>query len=242
VTYSGSWTHGADSTYYNNSKSVSSTSGSTATFGFTGTTVNIYTKKTPSSGKYDVYIDNVYTATVDAYSDTNESAVKTYSNSGLTNAAHTVRVQLAGQQNPSSGGYFVGLDYFEHASAFTIKDNASVEVTYGGTWTHSADTGYFNDTKSVSNVTASTANLTFVGTRVGIFTRKTPSSGKYDVYIDGVYDATIDLYASPAQPTTRTYSKTGLSNASHTISLQVAGQKHAASDGYFVGVDYFDYR
>ena len=242
VTYGGAWTHGADSTYYNNSKSVSNTSGSTATFGFTGTTINIYTKRTTSSGKYDVYIDNVYAATADAYNTADESAVKTYSNSGLTNAAHTVRVQLAGQKNAGSDGYYVGLDYFEHDSAFTVKDNASAEVTYGGTWTHSADTAYFNDTKAVSNVATSTANLTFVGTQLGIFTRKTPSSGKYDVYIDGVYDATIDLYAASAQPTTRTYSKTGLSNASHTVSLQVTGQKFPASNGYFIGLDYFDYR
>lgn len=55
VTYSGNWAHSADSTYYNSSKSVSNTSGSTATFSFTGTSIDIYTKKTPLSGMYDVY-------------------------------------------------------------------------------------------------------------------------------------------------------------------------------------------
>jgi mannan endo-1,4-beta-mannosidase len=242
VTYSGSWTHGVDPTYYNSSKSVSNTSGDTAALGFTGTTLNIYTKKTPSSGKYDVYIDNAYAATVDGYSANDLSTVKTYSNSGLTNAAHTVRIQLAGQKNASSAGFYVGLDYFEQGSELTIKDNASVEVTFGGTWTHSADATYFNDTKSVSNIDTSTSSLTFTGTQFGIYTKKTPSSGKYDVYIDDVYDSTVDLYASSTQPTTRTFSKTGLPNASHTIRLQVSDQKNAASGGYFVGLDYFDYR
>jgi mannan endo-1,4-beta-mannosidase len=237
------WTDSGDATYYNGTKSVASASGSTAELSFTGTTINVYTKRTSQSGMYNVYIDNSLVGTGDSYNATDQSAVKTYSNAGLSDGPHTVRVELAGQKNGSSAGYFVGLDYFEYGTETTIKDNKYLEpASYTGTWTHSWDATYFNGTKSVSNIYPSDVSLSFVGTRVGVYTRKTPSSGKYKVYIDGVYDAEIDLYSVTSQPTSRTYSKSGLTSGSHTIRIEVSALPNQNSSGTYVGFDYFDYR
>jgi hypothetical protein len=123
-----------------------------------------------------------------------------------------------------------------------IVDNSQTgAVTYSGTWAHSADTSYYSSTKSVSNTTGSKADLTFNGTSISIYTKKTSSNGKYDVYIDGIYDATVDAYSAVDQPQVKTYGKTGLGSGPHTVSLRLNGQKNASSGGYYVGLDYFSF-
>ncbi|WNR44052.1 polysaccharide lyase 8 family protein [Paenibacillus roseipurpureus] len=114
VAYTGTWTHSSDANYYNSTKSVSNTTNSNAVLTFTGSTIRIFTKKLSAGGKFDVYIDNNFVATVDTYSATDQYQVKVYENSTLSNGSHTVKVQLAGQKNASSTGLYIGLDYFEY--------------------------------------------------------------------------------------------------------------------------------
>ncbi len=242
IAYAGTWSHAADAGYYNGTKSVSNTSGSTASLTFTGTEIHIYTKKTPSSGKYDVYLDGVYDATVDAYDATDQFQVETYGKTGLAPAVHTVSLQLNGQKHPSSGGTYVGFDYFEYAPSYVAVDNSAAGLSYTGAWTHSGDANYYNATKSVSSTSGSAVSYSFTGTEIHLYTKKSSSNGKYDVYIDGVYDATADAYSPSDQFRARTYSKSGLSGGSHTVMLQLNGQKNASSTGYFIGFDYLEFK
>lgn len=241
ITYTGAWTQSTDSSYYNGTKSVSNTTGSQLSFTFIGTEINVYTKKTAASGKYDVYLDGVYDATADAYSAVDQAQMKTYSKTGLSADTHTIELRLVGQKNTSSTGYYVGFDYVSYEPAYLIKDNGSASVTYAGTWTHSSDVNFYDGTKSVSSTTGSKADLTFTGTDIHIYTKTSAATGKYDVYLDGVYDATVDTYSPGDQYKVKTYSREGLSNSSHTVSLRLAGQKNTNSGGYFIGVDYFEY-
>lgn len=65
--------------------------------------------------------------------------------------------------------------------------------------------------------------------------------GKADVYIDAVFDSTVDLYSATAIDNTAVYTKTGLSNASHTIKVVVRSDKNPSSSNYYVTVDAFEY-
>ena len=240
--FTGTWTHGSDANYYNGTKSYSATTGSTATLDFSGARVGLYAKTASWLGKFDVYLDGTYTATVDTYAPTERNQTLVYNKEGLTNGPHTITVLLNGQKNANSSAYTIGLDAFDIANRYATTDDGDSPVNYAGTWTHSADANYFNGTKSVSLTTGSAAGMSFQGTEISIFAKKDPWLGEFDVYIDGAYDATVDTYSSVISYKTNVYSKVGLSGGWHRIQVVLNGQKNPSSGGYTVGLDYFGYR
>ena len=239
ITYSGTWTHSSDVKYFNGTKSVSNTTNTTSQISFTGTSINIFARKLAAGGKFDVYIDGIFDSTVDTYNATDQYKVLVYQKTGLSSGSHTIQIKLAGQKNPSSSGYWIGLDYYSYLPV--TVDNSSASITYSGTWTHNSDVNYFNGTKWVSNTTNSTAQMSFTGTSINIFTKQLAAGGKFDVYIDSIFDSTVDTYYATDQYKVLVYQKTGLSNGSHTVQIKLAGQKNPSSTDYFIGFDYFSY-
>lgn len=93
-------------------------------------------------------------------------------------------------------------------------------MTYSGTWTHSADADYFNNSKSYSNTTGY-AETTFTGIRV--FMKKDQSCGQLDLYLDNMTTpvATIDTYSATPTFQHKVYENLALAPGSHTIRVQV---------------------
>lgn len=85
------------------------------------------------------------------------------------------------------------------------------------------------------------AEYSFTSTLVRWYASKNDGQGKADVYIDGILDATVDLYSSPAIDNTAVYTKTGLSTTAHTIRIVVRSDKNVSSSNYYVTVDAFEY-
>lgn len=240
VSYAGSWAHGADSGYLNGSKSVSNATNSTASFSFVGTALQLYARTLPSGGRFDVYIDGVLAGTAETYDPNGQFQSLVFEQAGLAAGTHTVQLKLNGQKHASSSGYWVGFDFARYTPVAAVTtDNASASISYAGSWTHSADASFLNGTKSVSNVTGSAATLTFTATTVRIYARVLPAGGKFDVYIDGSYQATVDTYSPTSQYQSEVFQLTGLSNAAHTIEVRLTGQKNAASTDFWIGLDYF---
>ena len=86
----------------------------------------------------------------------------------------------------------------------------------------------------------SQATLTFTGTGVQWIGYRDPWSGIAQVYLDGVLKGTIDTYSAGAQAQAVLYSLSGLSNASHNLTLMVSGTRNANSGGAWIWVDAFD--
>jgi hypothetical protein len=86
----------------------------------------------------------------------------------------------------------------------------------------------------------SQAAFTFTGTGVQWIGYRDPWSGIAEVYLDGVLKGTIDTYSAGTEAQAVQYSLSGLSNASHTITLVVTGTRNANSAGAWVWVDAFD--
>ncbi|NQX62774.1 cellulase family glycosylhydrolase [Paenibacillus qinlingensis] len=115
ITYAGSWTHSTDASYYNSTKSVTPTANSTATLNFSGTEASIYARMLPTGGKFDVYIDGVFSQTVDTYSAVSQYQVKVYEVTGLSSGStHEIQIKHAGQKNSLSADYFIGIDYLNY--------------------------------------------------------------------------------------------------------------------------------
>jgi hypothetical protein len=59
------------------------------------------------------------------------------------------------------------------------------------------------------------------------------------VYVDGVLKGTVDTYATPGQAQATLYTINGLSNGTHTLTIEVTGARSSASAGAWIWVDGF---
>jgi len=113
-------------------------------------------------------------------------------------------------------------------------------VHYTGTWF--PNSGAFNSGGSATLAmdAGSRANFTFTGTGVKWIGYRDQWSGTAQVYLDGVLKATIDTYSATAQAQAALYSASSLSNAAHSLTIVVTGQRDTKSSGDWVWVDAFD--
>ena len=124
-------------------------------------------------------------------------------------------------------------------------DDASKLVTYSGKWGAKADEPRdCLGTEHYSHESGASVQLTFTGTSIQWLGKRGNHYGEADVYIDGVHEASVDTYADVTPPRLFqqiNYTKTGLSNASHTIKIVVTARKNAASTNNYQVVDGFIY-
>lgn len=233
VTYSGSWTHATDANYYNSTRSVSSSAGNYVQFTFSGTGARLYVKTGSSFGKLSITVNNGPAKVIDCYSATDTYKVRVFQVTQLEPGTNTLRATV------SSGT--AGIDFLEVQKKWSTVDNpASSSVAYTGTWAHSADSLYYNNTKSVSNTVGSYVQFTFSGTGARLYVRTAPSLGKLNIRIDGGTDASFNCYETPGGYQVKLYEVTGLPFASnHTLRATVA-TRDPLSSGNYVGIDCFE--
>ena len=81
------------------------------------------------------------------------------------------------------------------------------------------------------------ATLTFVGQGIRIFGTQGPKQGIANVYIDEELKQIVDLYQLEKETDTMLYEIENLSDNVHTITIEVTGEKHPDSSGYYVEID-----
>jgi hypothetical protein len=118
------------------------------------------------------------------------------------------------------------------------QNNPAVQLT--GTWY--PNSGAFNSGGSavLAMDQGSQARFTFTGTGVQWIGFRDPWSGIAQVYVDGALQGTIDTYSADTHAQAVVYSLSGLSNASHNLTVVAAGTRNANSGGTWVWVDAFD--
>jgi type II secretory pathway pseudopilin PulG len=115
-------------------------------------------------------------------------------------------------------------------------DDTNSALALTGTWLRvTGQSGDFNSTETTSSTLNSTATLSFTGTSVQWIGTTGPNNGKATVSIDGGTATTVDTYSSTTNRQQLIYTKTGLTNASHTIVITVL---HTSSHtGFLVSID-----
>ena len=197
------------------------------------TSITWVTRTGPDQGKASVTIDGTNKGTVDLYSPAPGTLNKVYS--GLTSNVHTIVIKVLLAQNISSSGFNVILDAFI-VGATTTQESAT-KITYD-TWkgvvqAKATDGAYRSATAATATVT-----VTFTGTSIDWKTTKGPAYGKASVTIDGASKGTVDMYqATTAWQSLISYG--GLFSGSHTMVIQVLGQKNASATSTKVVVDGF---
>lgn len=68
---------------------------------------------------------------------------------------------------------------------------------------------------------------------------KDKNRGKAGVYVDGMKEATVDLYSAANGPRQVVFRKAFAASGSHTVEVRVLGTKNASATGTRVDIDAF---
>lgn len=123
----------------------------------------------------------------------------------------------------------------------TIGDR-NKDIKFSGSWVREEANRDYNDGHIYSNSVNSSAELSFIGTSVEYYGSSQGDLGIADIYIDGVKDASVDLYKpGNGSPRTLLYKKENLIAGKHTIKVVVTGEKNQSSSDTKVELDSFKY-
>ncbi|KAG8744311.1 hypothetical protein FRC10_010383 [Ceratobasidium sp. 414] len=240
---------------------VSSAKGASIIFFFRGSSISYYADKSPNGGPITVVLDGAggQTSTVSGLSTTGQAQFQQqlWSWAGLDSGDHQVLIC-------NSGGNEMGLDFFEvmpndgstgiapaeyGPGAFSIPaeailiDDPDRSVIYSGFgWRAVSDVPgqnvYFQGTMRTTSTPGDRCTFTFNGTGVWYFTDYRPGNAFVSISIDGALGETINT--APTGNTARTqhlaWSKTGLNNGLHVLTLT-----HAGNAGSPMSIDFFEY-
>jgi hypothetical protein len=222
----------------------STTSGERATLTFTGTSVSWIGLRGPATGIAHVFLDGAFQAEVDTYSPTAIQGV-VYTATDLAAASHRLEIEVTGRRNPAATDSMVFVDAFDVMSRFEDPDPS---IVYIGAWRKqfserawsgtSANRG--SGTAALSATAGARAELTFVGTSVSWIGFREPLAGIADVFLDGNFVARVDLYSPIEQVRVPVFTASGLTAGTHTLRIDVTGDKNPAATAAWVAVDAFD--
>lgn len=218
------------------------------TFSFEGDAVGLYARYIDGGGAFDVYLDGVKQASVDTNGSSGKRRV--FSKSDLPVGQHVLKLQV------TRAGGSIALEGFEYdyvksnevqtirvdASTYPYKntsggdggpwstfDTSTQGKTYfettGGWWHDSW--GYMYDN---ANNNGDVAAFNFEGTAVSVFMRTYDKGGLLDVYLDGVFQNTIDSRTDDTVSNAKVFEKTGLRGGQHKLELKVKAESGSGRD------------
>lgn len=125
--------------------------------------------------------------------------------------------------------------------ALARVEETDPSVSYSVGWTQ-GDTSksWSSGTAAVSTTPGAQATLTFTGTSVSWIGGRTPGTGIASISLDGVFLAEVDTYSKTEEIRVPMFEVTGLANASHTLTIEVTGQKNSSATSDLIVVDAFD--
>lgn len=132
VVYTGShWTNGSTSnSNYDSTESFDLTAGDYVKFTFTGTSVEWIAPVSSNGGYADVYVDGTKVASnVTTYSATTAYQQVIWSDTGLSNASHTVEIYVDGTKPAASSATYVQVDAFIYGTPTLLTAKPLVTVT-----------------------------------------------------------------------------------------------------------------
>ncbi len=111
-------------------------------------------------------------------------------------------------------------------------------ITYAGDWRQLSHPAASAGHLTYSSEAGASAGLTFDGTGLKWRAAMGPMAGKANVYLDGACLGRVDLYRS--SPRLVALERTGMPLDSHTVTIEVSGEKNPSSSNYFVDIDAFE--
>ena len=200
---------------------------------FTGTQVTYVARTGPDKGIASVVVAGVPTRQVDLYSA--RAGTRSVAFTGLTDAAHLIRVRPTGTRNPASTGTAVTVDGF--LTGPTVRDDRASVVTYDS-WSGALVAAAHGGSVRRTSAAGAATTFGFIGTAVTWLSARGPSEGRAAVTIDGRLVATLDGYAAAASWQVA-HSWSGLSPGRHVLRVEALGTRDPRSRGAQVTSDAF---
>ncbi|KAA6302998.1 MAG: Levanase [Candidatus Ordinivivax streblomastigis] len=123
----------------------------------------------------------------------------------------------------------------------TYVDDNTADNQYTGSWIHATNEGgYYNYDCHVGTTANSSVEYRFTGTQISWYGLKNNDLGIASVYIDNNLVEDIDCY-STIRIVQQLFTKTGLTDDTHTIKVVLKGTKNPASNGIALVHDYFGF-
>jgi glycine cleavage system aminomethyltransferase T len=247
ITYTAGWTQGdTGRTWSAGTAALSTAASAQATFSFTGTSVTWIGLRGPQTGIARVFLDGTLVTEVDTFSTTEEVQAAVFTATGLTDARHTLTIEVTGLKNAAATDSLVVVDAFEATSSSPAVTGTRLEetdpsMTYTAGWTQGDTNRAWSGGFAAFATTAGTeATFTFTGTSVRWIGLRGPQTGIARVFLDGALVAEVDTFAAAEEVRAVVFTATGLADASHTLTIEVTGLKNAAAENTFIVVDAFD--
>ena len=153
----------------------------------------------------------------------------------LTSGQHYTASVSAGVVNDRAGNAN-GAASKAFRGARSLQENAPGITT---TWQTGPTSSAAGGSVIREHLAGAAAAMSFTGTAITWWTVTGPAYGKADVYIDGVRNKTVNLYAA-ARHFNASRSVSGLTNKTHRLRIVVLGVKgNKAGTGTFVAIDAF---
>jgi hypothetical protein len=252
VSLSGAWTPTDPSFGWSAGTAMQSSAGATATFTFTGTSVRWIGARNRESGIALVSVDGGKAKRVDLFARPNEIRTPIITLDGLTPRKHTLTIQVTGEKNAEADGSEVVVDAFDvDAPIVSHLQEMDPDVAYTGTWTQDPSGAWSGggvasepDPPHGGARFATTAGakvtLKFRGTSITWQGGRGPDYGIASVQVDGGAPTDVDTYSPTQKYQDIMFKAAGLTDAPHTLTIQVTGRKNEASKGVKIVVDAFD--
>jgi hypothetical protein len=255
ASFSGTWYDNGMGVHSGGSAKLSMDAGARATFSFTGTGVTWIAYCDEWSGIAKVYVDGALQGQIDTYASPSQAQSRKYSIGNLANGSHSLTIEATGNASSASQGRWIWVDAFDVAAAtitpsaatpptptsafYRLEENNSrIQVSDG--WFNNSLAAHSGGGAKVAMYPGAKATLSFTGTQVSWIAYHDEWSGIANVYIDGVFRAEVDTYATPFKANVVTY-HADLPDGPHTITVEVAGRHSSGSQGNWVWLDAFDY-
>src|SRR6266496_2557822 len=122
----------------------------------------------------------------------------------------------------------------------TRYEQTDASVTYTVGWSQDSSRSWSAGSAAVSTTPGAQATFTFSGPSVNWIGGRGPWSGIARVAVDGAFVAEVDTYSKTEEIRVPMFTVNGLTNASHTLTIEATGQMNAAATSNYVVVDAFD--
>lgn len=236
--YGGTWAPFSTASAWKGSYSRAATAGAAVTIWFNGTRLDWLAMKGTTTGSADVYLDDVYQATIDLAGAVPAYQQKVWSTGAVGSGTHHVRIV---RNAASASGKYVTIDAVDVLGS--VIDSPRVEqsdsrIAYGGgTWatynTAGASAGSYARTSSSSGA----AIIAFNGTKLTWVAVKGTTLGKAFVSVDGGAAVSVDLAAAAVAYQQKVWDTGTLSAGDHEVKIWYDASN---ASGKFISVDAVD--
>ncbi len=191
---------------------------------FYGTGIQYITDKNTDQANFDLYIDHRFVQSINCYDASYSAQQIVFQTDSLSLGAHTLTAI-------KKGGTYMELDAI--LPSVMVNDTSTL-IKYSGNWNYSANRG-IGDFKNDLHYTYKNNNsfaYTFNGTGIEYINGRDINEGNVDIYIDGIFQKTINCYSPSYKAQQINFSNYDLSEGIHTI-------KGIKRSGLYMQVDAF---